>query len=67
MQAGHAFMLGPRERFHVEDHKVDGPDFIIRQAFAVIAVGLDRRVNAHLLHCSEQARGKPVLHERLPA
>ena len=39
----------------------------VGQPIAVEAVGLDRRVNAHLLRGRQQLGREPMLHQRLPA
>ena len=54
-------------RLDPEHHEIDRVQLGVGQPCAVEAVGLDRRVNAHLLRGRQQLGREPILHQRLPA
>src|SRR3954447_21930906 len=53
-------------RLDVEQHNVDLIEFVIRQTFAKVTVGIERGMNSQRLRRREQPRGKTVLHQRFP-
>src|SRR4029450_12941291 len=54
-------------RLEIEHDEVDRLELGVRQPIAVVAVGIERRVNAHRLCCREQLCGEAILHQWLTA
>ena len=48
-------------------HEIDRLELGVRQPIAVVAVGVERRMNTHRLRCREQLCREAVLHQRLAA
>ena len=65
VNAGQLLVTFRIPRLEIEQHQIDGLELGVAQPIAVVAIGVERGVDAHAVRGGEQLRGEPVLHQRL--